>query len=64
MLELNRMRELVGADRRLSDEELEEMGRQIYRLAETLVDLALDTLPQSPSLNHPEASEEDDQEDR
>jgi len=64
MLELNRVRELVGADRRLSDEELEEMGRQIYRLAETLVDLALDTLPQPPNLNHPEASEEDDQEDR
>ncbi len=44
MLPMDRFRELVGPDTRLSEEELRELRQQLHSLAKILVDLASDRL--------------------
>lgn len=44
MLPMDRFRELVGRDSRLSEDELRELREQLHSLAEILVDSASDRL--------------------
>jgi len=58
MPSLDRLRELIGPECDLNDQELEELAHQIHTLAELVVDLASDTLSATtvhqytPSVDH------------
>ena len=56
---MDRFRELVGADTGLSEEELEELRRQMHSLAELVVDLASDRLVRHPLSEEPLEAEDD-----